>query len=89
MGGSNPFEKQRILEKAVTWVEQNEADLADIIIEELGGTRLKAMIEIYLAKTFIKEASSYPLRNPALYGGRQGKPPLPGSRRSRSCDQPL
>jgi aldehyde dehydrogenase (NAD+) len=58
----NPFEKQRILEKAITWVEQNEGDLADIIIEELGGTRLKAMIEIYLAKTFIKEASSYPLR---------------------------
>jgi vanillin dehydrogenase len=58
----NGFEKQRILEKAITWVEQNEGDLADILIEELGGTRLKAMIEIYLAKTFIKEASSYPLR---------------------------
>jgi len=58
----NPFEKQKILEKAITWVEQNEGDLADIIIDELGGTRLKAMIEIYLAKTFIKEASTYPLR---------------------------
>jgi vanillin dehydrogenase len=58
----NPFERQRILEKAITWVEQNEGDLADIIIEELGGTRLKAMIEIYLAKTFIKESSTYPLR---------------------------
>ena len=58
----NPFAKQKILEKAITWVEQNEGDLADIIIDELGGTRLKAMIEIYLAKTFIKEASTYPLR---------------------------
>ena len=58
----NPFEKQRILEKAITWIEQNEPEIADIIIEELGGTRLKAMIEIFLVKTFIKEASTYPLR---------------------------
>jgi len=58
----NPFEKRTILEKAITWIEQNEADIADIIIEELGGTQLKAMIEIFLVKTFIKEASTYPLR---------------------------
>ncbi|HXY10007.1 MAG TPA: aldehyde dehydrogenase family protein [Terriglobales bacterium] len=74
----NPFEKQKILEKAITWVEQNEGDLADIIIEELGGTRLKAMIEIYLAKTFIKEASSYPLRMtgeilPSMVDGKENR----------------
>jgi len=58
----NPFEKRSILEKAITWIEQNEGDIAEIIIDELGGTRLKAMIEIFLVKTFIKEASTYPLR---------------------------
>src|SRR5215468_10434031 len=58
----NPFEKRTILEKAIAWVEQNENDIADVIIDELGGTRLKAMIEIFLVKTFIKEASTYPLR---------------------------
>lgn len=58
----NPFEKRAILEKAITWVEKNESDIADIIIDELGGTRLKAMIEIFLVKNFIKEASTYPLR---------------------------
>ncbi len=58
----NPFEKRTILEKAITWIEQNETDIAEIIIDELGGTRLKAMIEIYLVKTFIKEASTSPLR---------------------------
>jgi vanillin dehydrogenase len=58
----NPFEKRTILEKAITWIEQNEPDIAEIIIDELGGTRLKAMIEIFLTKTFIKEASTYPLR---------------------------
>ncbi len=58
----NAFEKRAVLEKAITWIEQNEADIADIIITELGGTHLKAAIEIYLVKNFIKEASTYPLR---------------------------
>jgi acyl-CoA reductase-like NAD-dependent aldehyde dehydrogenase len=58
----NPFEKRTVLEKAITWIEKNEGDIADIIIEELGGTQLKAFIEIFLVKTFIKEASTYPLR---------------------------
>jgi vanillin dehydrogenase len=58
----NPFEKRTVLEKAITWIEQNEADITDIIIEELGGTHLKAFIEIMLVKSFIKEASTYPLR---------------------------
>ena len=47
------------MEKAITWIEQNEADIADLIIDELGGTRLKATIEIYLVKCLIKEASTY------------------------------
>src|ERR1700685_748542 len=28
----NPFEKRAILEKAINWIEQNEADITDIII---------------------------------------------------------
>jgi vanillin dehydrogenase len=58
----NPFEKRTILEKAIAWIEQNEGDIAEIIIDELGGTRLKAAIEISLVKSSIKEASTYPLR---------------------------
>jgi aldehyde dehydrogenase (NAD+) len=58
----NPFEKRAILEKAVAWVEGHEADITDIIIEELGGTALKAFFEIGLVKSVIKEASTYPLR---------------------------
>ena len=54
----NPFEKRTILERAITWTEQNERDIAEIIIEELGGTHLKAAIEIFLVKTFIKEAQA-------------------------------
>lgn len=58
----NPFEKRAILEKAIAWVERHEADITDIIIEELGGTALKAFFEIGLVKNIIKEASTYPLR---------------------------
>src|SRR5713226_3815256 len=58
----NPFEKRAILERAITWVEQHEADITDIIIEELGGTALKAFFEIGIVKNIIKEASTYPLR---------------------------
>lgn len=58
----NPFEKRTIMEKAITYVEQHEAEITDIILEELGGTRLKAFFEIGLVKNIIKEASTYPLR---------------------------
>ncbi|HET7205046.1 MAG TPA: aldehyde dehydrogenase family protein [Terriglobales bacterium] len=58
----NPFEKRAILEKAVAWVEKHEAEITDIIIEELGGTGLKAFFEIGLVKNIIKEASTFPLR---------------------------
>ncbi len=74
----NPFEKRTILEKAITWIEQNEADITDLIIDELGGTRLKAFIEIMLTKTFIKEASTYPLRMtgeilPSMIDGKENR----------------
>lgn len=58
----NPFEKRAILEKAITYVEQHEAEITDIIIQELGGTRLKAFFEIGLVKNIIKEAATFPLR---------------------------
>lgn len=58
----NPLEKRAILEKAISWIEKHEGDITDLIIDELGGTRLKAFIEILLVKNSMKEASTYPLR---------------------------
>jgi len=58
----NAFEKRAILEKGIAWIERNQADITDIIIEELGGTALKAFFEIGLVKNIIKEAATYPLR---------------------------
>lgn len=58
----NPFERRSILEKAITFVEKNDAEISDLIIEELGGSALKASFEIMIVKNIIKEASTYPLR---------------------------
>lgn len=58
----NPYKKRGILEKAVTCVEENREEITSIIIDELGGTRLKANFEIGLVIDILKEASTYPLR---------------------------
>lgn len=58
----NPFKKRDILEKAVTYIEENEEEIISIIIDELGGTRLKAVFEIGLVKNMIKEAATFPIR---------------------------
>ncbi len=58
----NPFARRDILESAIAYVTQHEREITEIIIEELGGTALKAFFEIGLVKNIIKEASTYPLR---------------------------
>jgi aldehyde dehydrogenase (NAD+) len=74
----NPFERRAILEKAVSYIERVEADITAMIIEELGGTRLKAFFEIGLVKNIIKEASTYPLRMtgeifPSVMDGKENR----------------
>ncbi len=58
----NPYHKRTILENAVNYIEANEEEITTIIIEELGGTRLKAAFEIGLVKNIIKEAATFPIR---------------------------
>jgi acyl-CoA reductase-like NAD-dependent aldehyde dehydrogenase len=74
----NPYERRAVLERAVSYIEKVEADITAIIIEELGGTRLKAFFEIGLVKNIIKEASTYPLRMtgeifPSVMDGKENR----------------
>ena len=67
----DPGKGDRVLEKV-------EEDITDIIIRELGGTRLKAFFEIGLVKNIIKEASTYPLRMtgeilPSVMDGKENR----------------
>ena len=58
----NPYKKREIMESAVTYIEKHEEEITEMIIEELGATRLKAAFEIGLVKNMIKEAATFPLR---------------------------
>ncbi|MDQ0272832.1 aldehyde dehydrogenase (NAD+) [Cytobacillus purgationiresistens] len=58
----NAYKKRDILEKAVHYIEAHEEEITELIIDELGGTRLKAAFEIGLVKNMIKEAATFPLR---------------------------
>lgn len=74
----NPYERRTILEKAIAYIEKVETDITDIIIQELGGTRLKAFFEIGLVKNIIKESSTYPLRMtgeilPSVMDGKENR----------------
>ncbi len=58
----NPYRKRAVFENAVKYVESNFGELTEIIIDELGGTRLKAGFEIGLVLDMLKEAGTFPLR---------------------------
>ncbi|WAH38058.1 aldehyde dehydrogenase family protein [Alicyclobacillus dauci] len=58
----NPFEKRELFERAVQIIDDNTESIARVIADEIGGTFVKAMIEIMLVKNTLKEAATYPMR---------------------------
>jgi len=58
----NPYAKRTVFENAVKYVEANAPDITEVIVDELGGTRLKAGFEIGLVIDMLKEAATFPLR---------------------------
>ncbi|MFF4960621.1 aldehyde dehydrogenase family protein [Streptomyces sp. NPDC001222] len=58
----NPYMRRAVFEKALRLVEDREAEITDLIIAELGGTRLKAAFELHLAKEFLRESIQLALR---------------------------
>lgn len=58
----NPVTQREVFDKAYQYIEDNSEAIIDIIIKEIGGTRLKAEFEIGLVKNMIKEASTFPFR---------------------------
>ncbi|MFE4670209.1 aldehyde dehydrogenase family protein [Streptomyces sp. NPDC056716] len=51
---TNAFARRAVMERALRLVEEREAEIAEAIIAELGGTRLKAGFELHLAKEFLR-----------------------------------
>jgi aldehyde dehydrogenase (NAD+) len=56
------YARRVVLEKALRLLEEREEELAEVIVAELGGTRVKAAFELHLAKEFLREAVNLTLR---------------------------
>ncbi|MDN3262567.1 aldehyde dehydrogenase family protein [Streptomyces sp. CSDS2] len=59
---TNPYTRRAVFERALRLVEEREQEIADLIIAELGGTRVKAAFELHLAKEFLRESIHLALR---------------------------
>ncbi|SES13418.1 aldehyde dehydrogenase (NAD+) [Gracilibacillus ureilyticus] len=59
---TNPAVQREVFEKMVKVIEKRHEAIVDIIIREIGGTRLKAEFEIGLVKDMVKEAATFPFR---------------------------
>ncbi|MFJ6927483.1 aldehyde dehydrogenase family protein [Streptomyces nigra] len=59
---TNPYARRAVFEKALRVVEEREQEISEVIVAELGGTRLKAAFELHLAKEFLREAIHLALR---------------------------
>ncbi|MEV6839222.1 aldehyde dehydrogenase family protein [Streptomyces sp. NPDC051133] len=59
---TNPYARRGVFERALRLIEDREQEIADLIIAELGGTRVKAGFELHLAKEFLRESIHLALR---------------------------
>ncbi|HEY9439931.1 MAG TPA: aldehyde dehydrogenase family protein [Streptomyces sp.] len=59
---TNPYERRAVLDRAVRIVGERTESIIDAIIDELGGTRLKAEYEVRITLEFLREASRQALR---------------------------
>ncbi|MCK1798323.1 aldehyde dehydrogenase family protein [Streptomyces sp. XM4193] len=53
---TSPYTRRLVFERALRVIEDREQEIADAIVAELGGTRLKADFELQLAKEFLRQA---------------------------------
>jgi aldehyde dehydrogenase (NAD+) len=59
---TNAYARRAVFERALRLIEEREQEIAEVIIAELGGTRLKAAFELHLAKEFLRESVNLALR---------------------------
>ncbi|MFE3601953.1 aldehyde dehydrogenase family protein [Streptomyces sp. NPDC059096] len=59
---TNPYRRRPVFERVLRLVEEREDDIVEAIVDELGGTRLKARYEVGAAREFLREAIQLSLR---------------------------
>ncbi|MET9410654.1 aldehyde dehydrogenase family protein [Streptomyces sp. NPDC002935] len=61
-GATNAYARRAVFEKALAIIDEREAEISEVIIAELGGTRLKAAFELHLVREFLRESVQLALR---------------------------
>jgi aldehyde dehydrogenase (NAD+) len=59
---TNPYTRRQVFERAIRIIEDNEQEISEALIAEVGGTRLKADIELHQTKEFLRETVHLALR---------------------------
>ncbi|MGX2996460.1 aldehyde dehydrogenase family protein [Streptomyces sp. JNUCC 64] len=59
---AGPYARRAVLERALRITEELEGEIVEAVIDELGGTRPKALHEVSLAKEFLREAIHLTMR---------------------------
>lgn len=63
---TNPYTQRKVFTRAARYVEDHAAEITELIIDELGGTRLKAGFEISLVIDMLGEAATLPMRRTGI-----------------------
>lgn len=53
---TSPYARRTVFERALALLQEREEEIAELIVAELGGTRVKAGFELHLAQEFLREA---------------------------------
>ncbi|MET7289088.1 aldehyde dehydrogenase family protein [Streptomyces sp. NPDC005573] len=53
---TSPYARRGVFERALRAVEEREAEIAALIVAEVGGTHVKAAFELHLVKEFLRES---------------------------------
>ncbi|WP_328670651.1 aldehyde dehydrogenase family protein [Streptomyces sp. NBC_00328] len=61
-GATNAYARRAVFEKALAVIDEREEEITEVIIAELGGTRLKAAFELHLVREFLRESVQLALR---------------------------
>jgi aldehyde dehydrogenase (NAD+) len=59
---TNPYTRRQVFERAIRIIEDNQQEIGEALIAEVGGTRLKAEIELHQTKEFLRETVHLALR---------------------------
>jgi len=59
---TSPYTRRQVFERAIRLIDDNEQEIAEALIAEVGGTRLKAALEIHQTREFLRESVHLALR---------------------------